>query len=441
MQLLPISSSAHVADIAGAVRNVCNATLSLLFTAALFIWGLLVNRNRAWRTDGGTAVFGVAALTLALVSTALNFLYVHREQEYVWLPSLMWAVVLWQSFLGWWWWVGAGSGGGYADGEEGEEKMRKEDKKKSRRQQRNQQETKVHRVWKGVAGAFTPGASTSSRDPDGRALSQSTGREDEVGDARQRRRQRRRASSHSQSPTRTHPSHGDTTTHMGSVTNPTSPSSGTQSRRRARTETRSSPTPSDESVSSDESYNTLPRALPAFVHRWYASLRHEHLMAARQQAAERVERLREISGDARVGEGGAPTSGAAWGFGWIANGSKMDRCRSLDRHRSKRRERSTSISAHGEETEGEYELEEYPTRRNQPFSDEERCGSAEGSELERRRKSKGKRKQREASPSGGREIGMDSERSPPEVPAKSRSSVWWWGPLGRWRLQDSTVYR
>jgi hypothetical protein len=45
-----------------------------------------------------------------VISTTLNFLYFHKEEEFVWLPALVWAVVLWQSFLGWWW-VGAGSGG------------------------------------------------------------------------------------------------------------------------------------------------------------------------------------------------------------------------------------------------------------------------------------------------------------------------------------------
>ena len=76
MQLLPISNNANVSLRSTDVRNVCNATLSLLFTLALFIWGLLVNRKQAWRTDGGTAAFGCAALSLAVVSTALNFLYV-----------------------------------------------------------------------------------------------------------------------------------------------------------------------------------------------------------------------------------------------------------------------------------------------------------------------------------------------------------------------------
>ena len=95
-----------------AVQNICNATLSLLFTAALFIWGFLVNRKQAWRTDGGTAAFGAGALFLTLMSSALNFLYIPSKDKYVWLPGLMWAVILWQNFLGWWWWVGGGMGVG-----------------------------------------------------------------------------------------------------------------------------------------------------------------------------------------------------------------------------------------------------------------------------------------------------------------------------------------
>jgi hypothetical protein len=112
MQLVPMRGDDEQSLIASAVRNVCNATLSLLFAIFLFIWGLLVNRGRAWRTDGGTAAFGTAALGLAVVSTGLTFLYVPREEEYVWLPGLMWSVVLWQSFFGWWWWIGAGNGSG-----------------------------------------------------------------------------------------------------------------------------------------------------------------------------------------------------------------------------------------------------------------------------------------------------------------------------------------
>ncbi|KAG5219789.1 NADH pyrophosphatase [Salix suchowensis] len=133
IQLLPIHGSEAVLEVASAVRNVCNATLSLLFTAALFIWGLLVNRKQAWRTDGGTAAFGAAALLLAVASTALTFLYVPREEEYVWLPGLMWAIILWQSFLGWWWWVGAGSAGAMNGWDGMEEEMIRREKREKRR--------------------------------------------------------------------------------------------------------------------------------------------------------------------------------------------------------------------------------------------------------------------------------------------------------------------
>lgn len=90
-------------------RNIFNSTLTLLFTSALFIWGLYINRRRAWRTDGGTAAFGAGALVLAVGGTAVNFLEV-KVDGLEWLNHLLWAIILWQSWVGWWWWVGAGMG-------------------------------------------------------------------------------------------------------------------------------------------------------------------------------------------------------------------------------------------------------------------------------------------------------------------------------------------
>ena len=88
------------------MRNVCNSTLALLFAIALCIWGFFINRKEAWRTDGGTAIFGAGALFLALCSTALNMVTIALEPP-GWMPNLVWVVVLWQSFMGWWWWVGS----------------------------------------------------------------------------------------------------------------------------------------------------------------------------------------------------------------------------------------------------------------------------------------------------------------------------------------------
>lgn len=102
-------SNIPVRDLGDAIRNVFNSTLLLIFGLALAIWGFLVNRNRAWRLDGGTGVFGAGALILAVVTTASSFVAV-KEDGIPWLQHLIWAAVLWQTWLGWWWWVGAGMG-------------------------------------------------------------------------------------------------------------------------------------------------------------------------------------------------------------------------------------------------------------------------------------------------------------------------------------------
>lgn len=123
----------HVKDLGDAIRNICNSTLSLLFTAALLIWGCFVNRKYAWRTDGGTAAFGGGACTLAVLSTLVNFIQIPEDAVF-WLPSMLWAVVLWQSFLGWWWWVGSGMGIGEV--EDLLKKERKQDERKNKKRKR-----------------------------------------------------------------------------------------------------------------------------------------------------------------------------------------------------------------------------------------------------------------------------------------------------------------
>lgn len=396
MQLVPISQNIKVTDIASAIRNVCNATLSLLFTASLFIWGLLVNRKQAWRTDGGTAAFGAAALTLAIVQTGLNILYVPREEEYVWLPGLIWAVILWQSFLGWWWWVGAGSGSGLRGQDEVEEMERRERKRAKRELRR--QEARVRRedhkarartVWRGVSGVFGPAQ---------------------------------------QSPSPLHdPSRS------GEEHDPEHPSE--------------EPSGSPESTVSSGSTGSLvlPRIFPKTVHRWFARLRHAHTAAARAQAKERIERIREME-RARIvdaerrgfGVGrlpwrtSAPTSlrrsfedeepkssgddeprSSGEDEGPVSDGGLVPRDGAGSRQGASSRE--------APRMDGEADTSEGRARRRSPHANEEE-------EEQRRRRAS-------MSPPTIENVNVGA----PE-PEPARRSMWWWGPLGRWRLQDKTVY-
>lgn len=401
MQLLQISGNPNVNYISSAVRNVCNATLSLLFTVALFIWGLLVNRKQAWRTDGGTAAFGCAALVLALVSSALNFLYVPREEEYVWLPGLMWAVVLWQSFLGWWWWVGAGSGL-RGDDDDMEEKLLREAKRESRRREAREKrkvtKQRAKKVWKDVAGAFGPRESrTSSSDKSGSLRS------------------------------RHHPDDPPT-----SDSPPGSPA--------ASATPFTSPTLS---VTSVGTFTTLPRILPGVIHQWYASLRRAHLVAARQQAVERVERIRELE---RSGSSDLVHSG--WGLGsfwWrIGNETTTRRARPGPGRDFELYDRSEWRRRRGESTESEGNRRTVDRGSHVEHHDDGQSGSSTA-EAPRHR---GRGRERGGEVDDGddhRPKGQDHP-FPPALPAPTAArvenarSLWWWGPLSRWRLQDSTVY-
>lgn len=100
-------SDLKTSDLGDSIRNICNSTLTLLYTVALLIWGLAVNRQRAWRTDGGTASFGAGSVGLALINTAISFVEIAYDRLW-WLPDVCWTLTIWQSWLGFWWWVGAG---------------------------------------------------------------------------------------------------------------------------------------------------------------------------------------------------------------------------------------------------------------------------------------------------------------------------------------------
>lgn len=97
-----MSPHAAVVDLGDAIRNTANSSLTLLYTLALFIWGMALNRKRAWRTDGGTAAFGILALILGVLGTAVNFVEI-KEDRMRWLPGVVTCVLLWQSWVGFWW--------------------------------------------------------------------------------------------------------------------------------------------------------------------------------------------------------------------------------------------------------------------------------------------------------------------------------------------------
>lgn len=385
MQLLLVTRHTHLNVTATAVRNVCNATLSLLFTSSLFIWGLLVNRKQAWRTDGGTAVFGCAALALALVSTALNFLYVHKEDEFVWLPGLMWAVVLWQSFLGWWWWVGAGSGvgsgGSFATEDENrEEKLRREAKKADKREarkRRKEEKIKSQKISQDITAAFTSNTTQSS------------------------------SQIHSRTPFRPSSHHTPPYSEYSDTLVASDPSSLASS------------TSKPESIMSQSSSLTatsvmsFPRILPGIIHRWYLSLRHAHVAAARQQTAKRNHRIEQFH---RAASQPNPWWG---GFGW-------------------RREVKETSEANGQVRTSVYEdpqlVADWQMRR---FGGEASVTQMHGeSEAEFSRS----RTDHDCQNNNGNGIQGQPDVPLPPAATMRPNSMWWWGPLQRWRLQDSTVY-
>lgn len=349
MQLLRVSARHKLYETVVAVQNICNATLSLLFTGSLFIWGLLVNRRNAWRTDGGTAAFGIGALTLAPMSTAVAFLYVPTKEQYTWMPQLMWAIILWQSFLGWWWWVGAGMGVGEVD-----DLLYREEKRKQKRAQRStrrrQQRERAETMLRGVTGAL--GFRRSSSSEERAAL--------------------------------------------------------------VRTNTETSTSTSTSASTSGTTGGTLlarvMRHTPGKqVYDWLLYWRREHLRAAREQAMQRVERRQQCRG----GRG----SLAGWGLGSFGI-QRVQRRRGSDT-----RDEATAVASGSDR---DADTAGSPTKDKTDTSSDTVVGCDP------------------ASHEGGDAV---HEETLPTAKAGEADtavaipwSVWWLGPLRRWRLKDSTVY-
>jgi hypothetical protein len=105
---LSLHPDPHIQDLGDAIRAVCNSSLTLLYTTALLIWGLFINRSRAWRWEGSTASFGGLAIFFGLMGSILNYVEI-KEDRLMWLQNSVWCILLWQSWLSFWWWVSAGA--------------------------------------------------------------------------------------------------------------------------------------------------------------------------------------------------------------------------------------------------------------------------------------------------------------------------------------------
>ena len=284
MQLLPIHSDARVVSWADAVQNVCNATLSLLFTLSLVIWGFFVKRDQAWRTDGGTAAFGAGAMILAFASTALTFVNIPGKQQYEWLPGLIWAIIMWQSFMGWWWWVGSGMGL-HRDGMEGVEKvLRREEKRELKRREREmrrmERRERAKTAFRGVTDALRPGEN-----------------EEEIIEE------------------------VDEGTEQPTSTNRVVSTSSRRGRSRAQISPRSATTRASDIVDSP---------IGQWFVKWFLLVRQEHRTATREQAVERTERMQN-----------AYENGAGWGLGSFAM-TRLDRSRPSGREAAEDSVKSTS---------------------------------------------------------------------------------------------------
>lgn len=288
MQLLPIHPDARVTSWADAVQNVCNATLSLLFTISLVIWGFFVKRDQAWRTDGGTAAFGAGAMILAFASTALTFVNIPGRQQYEWLPGLIWAVIMWQSFMGWWWWVGSGMGL-HRDGTEGLEKvLRREEKRERKRREREtkrmERRERARTAFRGVTGALRPGEN------EGEIVEEV---EESVGEG----------------------------TEQLTSTNRMASNSSWRGHSRSRIPAGTATTRASDIVDS---------SVGQWFVKWFLLIRQEHRTATREQAVERTERIQN-----------AYENGAGWGLGSFAM-TRLDRRRPCGRGTAEESTRSMS---------------------------------------------------------------------------------------------------
>jgi hypothetical protein len=194
----------------------------------------------------------------------------------------------------------------------------------------------------------------------------------------------------------------------------------------------------------------LPLVPPA-IRRIYANVRRAHLIAAQKQTAERVERIREIQRS-----GVSDASRTTWGVGNL-----IRTVAPLDRQDDMRRYPDTDWEGDNEGSKFEmHETTEWSRGRrscsqeakedgdvvDQPRSEEDeeergrsisrRSGRRREEEEERFRKDSEDREPMHSNTSPA----TTAPNSPVIEPDTRPQSLWWWGPLRRWRLRDSTAY-
>ena len=362
-QFAPLDPSLRFVSNAYAVRNVCNATLSILFAIFLAIWGFIVNRKHAWRTDGGTAIFGAGAILLSLASTAITIAYIPARDQFEWIPGLTGAIVLWQTFLGWWWWVGAGMGMGEVD-----EWLQRAEKRRKRRMvrdaRRKDRKDRLRGAWNTITGGVRPASASS------------TGMEHPPSDMMV---VARRNVGNSDSDTLPLSSHSDEASTTG---------------KRA-------------DVGNSQRLWYRPFSL---VQSAYNYVHNAHVSAARRRAIERAEHIREA-----FGVDSSPADVPAKS-GWVLGSFGV------------RERQAAEATFEMEGIERLVDPSQSAVGTGEPGMEEQEPGEDEARQDARPRGREREHPQRQP------------EANQISAETNSSSSMWWWGPLKRWRLQDTTEY-
>ncbi|WVQ72010.1 hypothetical protein IAR50_001554 [Cryptococcus sp. DSM 104548] len=459
-----------VLDISDAIRNVFNSTLLLIFTISLAIWGIFVNRRRAWRNDGGTAVFGIGSLFLATVSTSFNFVAV-AEDGIDWLQHLLFAAVLWQIWLGWWWWVGSGMGIGEVEDimEKAERKKRKQAKAAARAtraiaKSRNGLGGRTRtNSFAGLADGFTTGVTSILRTSRAgtltrRATMRRSTTDDilaEEGALKEDDLSSRRRPQTSNTPGEvieegephvgfSQPSHE----HTGE-------GSSTNRHRQQSTNSETSSTSATPSLHAPRTVGEVFSYPSTWVVVYLRRLRRAHQEAAKKAAIERAEIRQRVfeQGDrsergregARLEAGVANGDDVGWGLGRFGVREHQESARRmreagdiLNEERLLGDTRRSGSRRRAEEGEEGDNPSRGPVRDGRETTDtewEDLDTSSDSNEVRGSRK--GRRRWR-------RRRGHDNSEDEPDDGQDSRrgqGSGWsWWGPLKDWRLNDRAVY-